>query len=61
MGNSEFPYFHFHRLVAQSKVSSTFLARKISNGHFYAVKVYCSGAKTGIEDHKTIEHMQNID
>lgn len=44
----DFPYFQFHRVLAQTRISSTFLARRISNGHFYAVKVYSSGARMGL-------------
>lgn len=37
------------------------MARKVNNGHFYTVKVYASGSNCGLEDHKAILHMQNVD
>jgi hypothetical protein len=57
----DFPYFQFHRVLAQTRLSSTFLARRASNGHFYAVKVYASGARTGLEELRTVEHLQRTD
>lgn len=47
---SDWPYFQFHRLLASSSVANTYLARRLSNGHFYAVRVYAQGCRSGRQE-----------
>lgn len=57
----ELPYYQFHRLLASSRVSNTYLTRKVGNGHFYAVRVYATSSESGIEEIHTISQMQQIE
>lgn len=56
-----FPYFQVYRLLAQTRLSTTYLARRASNGHFYALKVYASETRIGLDELRTVEQMQRID